>query len=276
KPSYVRGGSAPPDVQVTIPNDVRDLSTSQPDYTWEWGAFPTRSPARPTFKPLARDDAGVHVGPSHLGQSVTTAEDDVTEAKPSSEEASTSFGHGGHLFPDDTERDLFWVNMEEKRFSFQLSLCDNDEGHRRRFDDLESARWFEDEKVEYARLLADPDVAASEQLVMKWGDRFITRRDNSPLMTALLQWRHDMKPLPEHRPRPPIPSSASDPERTSPPISPGLPASNAPMSARDKRVSGSSWARWWSRSRAAEQEQESAATTAGTTSSVLGAPGEAT
>ncbi|KAG8914982.1 hypothetical protein FRC00_009033, partial [Tulasnella sp. 408] len=280
--SYVRGGSAPPDVQVTIPG-AGELSTSPPDYTWEWGAFPTRSPARPTFKPLVRDDAGVHVGPSHLGQSVTSAEDvdgDSARLKPSTstpeDESSSSFGKGGQLFPDSAERDLFWVSIEAKRFSFQLSLCDNDEGRRRRFDDLESARWFDDEKVEYARLLADPDVAASEQLVMKWGDRFITKRDNSPLMTALLQWRHNMKPLPEHQPRPPLPSSASDPER-SPPISPGLPASNAPMSARDKRASGSTWARWWSRSRAAEQEQEpTAVTAAGTTASAIGVPGEGT
>ncbi|KIO17369.1 hypothetical protein M407DRAFT_173187 [Tulasnella calospora MUT 4182] len=128
-----------------------------------------RSPQRPTFKPLVRDDAGVHVGPSYLGQSVTNAED-VTATKPSSseeeKEASTSFGRGGKLFPDDTERDLFWVNIEKKKFWFQLSLRDNDEG-RRRFDDLESARWFDDEKVEYARLLADPDLAASEELVTK-------------------------------------------------------------------------------------------------------------
>ncbi|KAG8965035.1 hypothetical protein FRC00_012934 [Tulasnella sp. 408] len=280
--SYVRGGLAPPEVQVTIPG-AGELSTSPPDYTWEWGAFPTRSPARPTFKPLVRDDASVHVGPSHLGQSVTTAEDvdgDSARHKPSSstaeDESSSSFGKGGQLFPDSTERDMFWVSIEAKRFSFQLSLCDNDEGRRRRIDDLESARWFDDEKVEYARLLADPDFAASEQLVMKWGDRFITKRDNSPLMNALLRWRHNMKPLPEHQPRPPLPSSASDPER-SPPISPGLPASNAPMSARDKRASGSSWARWWSRSRAAEQEQEpTAATAAGTTASAIGVPGEGT
>ncbi|KAG8930170.1 hypothetical protein FRC01_003177 [Tulasnella sp. 417] len=109
-----------------------------------------------------------------LTTAVTSAED-VGEgaAKPSlssGKEASMSFGQGGHLFPDDTEGYLFWVNMGGKTFSFQPSLCNNDEGHRRRFDDLESARWFEDEKVEYARLLADPDVAASEQLVMKWGD----------------------------------------------------------------------------------------------------------
>ncbi|KIO17370.1 hypothetical protein M407DRAFT_32966 [Tulasnella calospora MUT 4182] len=257
KASYVRGGSALPDVQVTIPKNAGDLSTSPPDYTWEWGAFPTRSPARPTFKPLMS-----------LRRSLREEEE---------EEASTSFGRGGHLFPDDAERDLFRAHIEEKKFSFQLSLCDNDEGRRRRFDDLESARWFNDEKVEYAGLLADRDVAASEQLVMKWGDRFITRRDNSPLMTALLQWRHDMKPIPESQPCPPIPSSASDPERTSPPISSGFPAANVSMSARDKRVSGSSWARWWSRSRAAEQEQEPVAVAVpGTTSSAIGVPGEAT
>ncbi|KAG8926177.1 hypothetical protein FRC01_009244, partial [Tulasnella sp. 417] len=164
--SYVRGGSAPPDVQVTIPS-AGDLSTSPPDYTWEWGAFPTRSPARPTLKPLVRDDAGMmHAGPSHLGQAVTTAEEVAAKSEEEGDASTSSFGQGGHLFPDDMERDLFWVNMEGKKFSFQLSLCDNDEGHRRRFDDLESARWFEDEKVEYARLLADPDVAANEQLVM--------------------------------------------------------------------------------------------------------------
>ncbi|KAG8973032.1 hypothetical protein FRC05_009147, partial [Tulasnella sp. 425] len=280
KQPYVRGASAPPDLQVTIPN-TGDLSTSPPDYTWEWGAFPTRSPARPTFKPLVKDDAAVNVGPSHLGQSVTTAEDvaedDAAGDKPSStseDEGSSAFGQGGQLFPDRTERDMFWVNMEGKKFSFQLSLCDNDEGRRRRFDDLESARWFYDEKVEYARLLADPDVAGSEQLVMKWGDRFITRRDNSPLMTALLQWRHNMKPLPEHQPCPPLPSSVSDPEHTSRPTSPSLSPANGTMSVSEKRTSGTSWARWWSRSRTAEQQQEQQGPGASTAGGVLGVPGE--
>ncbi|KAG8980538.1 hypothetical protein FRB90_007663, partial [Tulasnella sp. 427] len=142
-----------------------------------------------------------------------------------------------------------------RRFAFELSLCDNAEGRRRRFDDLESARWFEEEKVEYARLLADPEVAENEGLVMKWGDRFITRRDESPLLTALLEWRHNMKPLPEHQYRRPPSSAASNPER-SPPVSPNLtPANPTGMSVRDKRTSGTSWARWWSRSRTEQQQQ---------------------
>ncbi|KAG8950926.1 hypothetical protein FRC04_006990 [Tulasnella sp. 424] len=115
-----------------------------------------RSPAKPTFKPLVKHYAVVNVGPSHLGQSVAAAEDvakdDAARAKPystSEDENSSAFGQGGQLFPDGAERDVLW---------------------RRRFDDLESTHWFDDEKVEYVRLLADSDVAGSEQLVMKWDD----------------------------------------------------------------------------------------------------------
>ncbi|KAG8973030.1 hypothetical protein FRC05_009145 [Tulasnella sp. 425] len=90
-----------------------------------------RSPAKPTFKPLVKHYAVVNVGPSHLGQSVAAAEDvakdDAARAKPystSEDENSSAFGQGGQLFPDGAERDVLWVNMEGKKFSFQSSLCD--------------------------------------------------------------------------------------------------------------------------------------------------------
>ncbi|KAG8972779.1 hypothetical protein FRB90_010147, partial [Tulasnella sp. 427] len=112
---YVRGGSAPPDVQVsTVPGTEVGLSTYPPDYTWEWGAFPTRSPARTTFKPLVKDDTGV-VGPSALGKSVTTAGDlpsSSSSAAPPSSSSPEVFGKGGELSPDEAERDLFWVTIE--------------------------------------------------------------------------------------------------------------------------------------------------------------------
>ncbi|KAG9042420.1 hypothetical protein FS837_010896 [Tulasnella sp. UAMH 9824] len=69
------------------------------------------------------DDASVHVAPSNLGQSVTTAEDiDGGSTRPEHSsfapegESSTSFGKGGQLFPDYTERDLLLVEMEGKKF----------------------------------------------------------------------------------------------------------------------------------------------------------------
>lgn len=84
----------------------------------------------------------------------------------STSEANKSSSEGGQLFPDETERDLFWVSIEGKKVLFPIELYAIMMKGGGRFD----ARWFDDEQVDYARLLADPDVAESEQLVMKSGD----------------------------------------------------------------------------------------------------------
>ncbi|KIO21044.1 hypothetical protein M407DRAFT_131622 [Tulasnella calospora MUT 4182] len=103
--SSIRGASTPLDVQA--------------------GSVPSKSPARPTSS--VKGDAVVHVRPSHLGQSVATAED-VDEGvsarrKPSSsepeDETSMSFGRGSQLFSNASERELFWVDVEGGTFSFQ-------------------------------------------------------------------------------------------------------------------------------------------------------------
>ncbi|KAG8965036.1 hypothetical protein FRC00_012935, partial [Tulasnella sp. 408] len=183
-------------------------------------------------------------------------------------EASRSFGKGGQLFPDNTKRDLVWMNMEGKKFSFQASLCDIEEGRKRRFDHLESARWFDGEKLEYARMLADPDVTASEKLVMK---RFISKRDQLPADDGFtpVATQHETTTgtltsptITVRRAGSGADVSADQPRFTSRERFGGREGQEAPESSR---------ARWWSRSPAADQQEPSAAA-AWTTANAIGVP----
>ncbi len=168
--SYIRGGSAPPEGGLHL--NLPELGTSAPDYTWEWGAFPTPSPVRRSFS-LAKDDSDVHVTTSassqtlsRLGKSVVTARDLEVEF--------SGMGRGGSLSPDtgvDRDPGLFWVSIDGKEFQFQLSICRKQE--RKWSDDVESARWFEDGRIDYERLYKDPELAEDPDLVMKWGGRCV-------------------------------------------------------------------------------------------------------
>ncbi|KAG8894181.1 hypothetical protein FRB99_001427 [Tulasnella sp. 403] len=170
-PSYVRGSSAPPELQVSIPMD--NISTSPPEYEWEWGAFPTRSPARRTFS--IKDD--VHPGPSHLGKSVVTRDDIDLEKgaanKSDDETRDPRFGEGGRLGPDANDATVFWVFIEGRKFSFQLCLSSTlvQNIERRSKDECQCADLFERSKIEYRTLLNERAIAERSDLVMKWGDR---------------------------------------------------------------------------------------------------------
>ncbi|KIO29768.1 hypothetical protein M407DRAFT_226673 [Tulasnella calospora MUT 4182] len=114
--SSIRGVSAPLDVQATILT-MEDSWTSPLDYTWEWGAFRrVPIPARPTFKPLVKDD-GVVATAGNVNEG-TSARQKPSSSDPEGE-TSTSIARGSQLFPDESERELFWVNVEGRTFSFQ-------------------------------------------------------------------------------------------------------------------------------------------------------------
>lgn len=100
-----------------------------------------------------------------------------------SAEDSAMFGFGGRLFPSAEDDRDFWVDIEGKHFTFQLSLCGplvnsavaedqatgEPRGEARVLDEVDKASRFEDAKVNLTRFITDTSLLDREDLVIKWG-----------------------------------------------------------------------------------------------------------
>ncbi|KAG8962888.1 hypothetical protein FRC03_003675 [Tulasnella sp. 419] len=148
-PSGIRGGSAPPELEPPS-------SQIPEEYSWEWGAFPTRSPARHAF-PLSDDELEAR-GPSHLRNSSVKSDGDFEQ----------TFGEGGKLSPDPNNKYLIWVILGSGKLSFELSLCGD---YLMGSDPKDDAKYFSEYLVDYDRLLREPRIVEHRDLVMKWDDR---------------------------------------------------------------------------------------------------------
>lgn len=150
-----RAGSAPPELHIPPPS-----SSPPAEYSWEWGAFPQRSPAIHNFAPLPGQ-------PEQRPFDRASSEPPDLEAGVAIQDGDSKpdiFGAGGRLFPDDEDEHRFWVDMEGKRFLFELSLCGNPEGK----DEIGDAQRFDDARVPYRRFLDDVSMIDSENLVIRW------------------------------------------------------------------------------------------------------------
>jgi hypothetical protein len=64
---------------------------------------------------------------------------------------------------------VFWVDIDGKQFSFELSLCGAaalSEGR----DEVSDAARFEEGKVSFEKFVDDVGMLESENLVIKWSD----------------------------------------------------------------------------------------------------------
>lgn len=158
-------------------------------------------------------------------------------------------------------------------------------------DDFELARRFEQGKIDLSKFLADESIVNDPRLVIKWGRdqsvlffsarhfclisfyRYITRKDESPLMRALVIWRdaylqRQASEDIDERPSSPLsdedegaksgeeegtstlaesPSFHNSRAQSEPPETPGQSA---------KPPTSSSWVQWWSRSRRTQEKSE--------------------
>ncbi|KAJ8086959.1 lipin Ned1 [Marasmius tenuissimus] len=237
---------------------------------------------------------------------------------------SGGFGAGGLLSVSRSDPTKFRVFIEGKMMEFELSLvernavdddCDEDEdgedeeprgrqlsgkggrkpklrvfspdGRWSGIDEFEMTWLFDKGKVDFEKFLGDENVVRDPRLVIRWsGEKYISRRDQSPLMDALVLWRDACIKARETgwtRPSSPL----SDEEVTTPtsttPSTTTLPTSVSSISvaseanekrsiershseppetlkitqgARDevntptkKPPTSSSWVQWWSRSK---------------------------
>ncbi|KAG8852003.1 hypothetical protein FRB96_009019 [Tulasnella sp. 330] len=86
---YVRGESAPPELEAAPSHSsppLANLSASTPEYSWEWGAFPTRSPVVATRTFLDDDEESTNHpkrprGPSGLHHASMSLDDLGVEAQ---------------------------------------------------------------------------------------------------------------------------------------------------------------------------------------------------
>ncbi|GJJ07183.1 hypothetical protein Clacol_001383 [Clathrus columnatus] len=218
-PRPPRATSAPPEYGAP--------SSPPPEYSWDWGAFPQRSPADGTFP---RDRLQQRLKPS--SSNIPRSRSPIPETA------------GGKLEADAEDPFKVWLDFEGQRLSFELSLCGengNVDSNRNLNDDpLQRAKRFDAKRIPFQTLLNDESVLRSEDLVVRWDDE----SENSPLMSALVKWRT----LTEAERALKIPESISSPTTIT--ASPTT-LTHAPKPAVRSRT----WSRWWSRSYATDDVQ---------------------
>ncbi|KAL6305763.1 Lipin/Ned1/Smp2-domain-containing protein [Sparassis latifolia] len=284
--------------------NVSTLDVDTPQYVWEWGNFPQKTPVETDYRipfPGVNDsldtrkgkgrmysevgtEAGMELGellagvgktPSGLSRSLTT---DETSQRRRGRSEETKYGTGGRLTVDRRDPTLFRVFIEGKVAEFELSIIPDlaqeqaetkGGGLLSGKDGVEDARLFDQGKIDFQRFLGDDRLVHDENLVLKWaGDVYITRRDASPLMDALVIWRESARngKLARFSSRSPSPGRSDERSRlkeieeeildrpqinrTSTDTSDNAaPATITTVSGQAEKASSSPWVRWWSRSR---------------------------
>ncbi|QRV87873.1 lipin-1 [Ceratobasidium sp. AG-Ba] len=190
KPSSqsMRGNSEPPETQLVIPES---------EYSWEWGAMPKlsqdlslsvstiRGSSSPAVSTIPLDEP--RTPPAHIGLGRPPGARAVSGSQPESDSESI-FGEGGRLVDGDLENGEP-IAMEQdgiRRLAFDLSVCGPLVSS---IDPPEAAKVFAGSKVTLPRLLEDASVVHDEKLVIRWDDKYISRKDGTPLFDALVAWR---------------------------------------------------------------------------------------
>ncbi|KAF8914240.1 Lipin/Ned1/Smp2-domain-containing protein [Gymnopilus junonius] len=214
-------------------------------------------------------------------------------------EKEVPFGAGGTLTASYNDPTIFVLKIEGRTIGFQLSLVPEEENipdsgkrqsnegsstfYHKRPNEFDAAELFNKHRIDWKRFLEDDSIVNDPRLVIFWGgDQYITRKDGSPLMDALVHWRSSalkkrasgdaLRPV---SPPPPSQVKQQDGEEveTSHDFaeSKSQPPSTAdPRPAKEdekklaeatttqqrqipaKKPTSSSWVQWWSRSRSSE------------------------
>ena len=133
-----------------------------PEYSWEWGAFPQRSPVRDSY---SSEDTNVprSVNFQQLSGAVTR---EHGRTRPRSRSPIPE-ADGGRLEADEEDPYRVWLDFEGQRLGFELSLCGGpirDEG------DAVDAEDFDEQRISYRRLMDDASIVHNRELVVRWDD----------------------------------------------------------------------------------------------------------
>ncbi|KAI0375900.1 LNS2-domain-containing protein [Pilatotrama ljubarskyi] len=266
-------------------------SSDTEEYTWDWGNFPQKTPIRTTFPhTLGHAHGHSHLsgtsmdltprkGKARMMTEMPEAEQvargrALSAANRKNEDDNVSYGLGGRLTVDKNDATRFRVFIEGRAVEFELAVVPPVDGKKRAAgplggeDEVEDEKRFEQNKVDFDRFLGDDDIVRDSNLVLRWaGDKYIRRKDGSPLMDALVTWRdsalRDKHSHLSSRPTSPSPISEDEavksegdepdleerrPKRSVTAIGNETSADSSPGRA----PTSSSWVRWWSRSRRTE------------------------
>ena len=112
----------------------------------------------------------------------------------------------GRIRADEADPTTYILDMEGHEVGFELGVVDGDGVDFHALDTIEATRVFEQAKVPFQSFLDDESIVRSERLVLRWAGsryeirqrsriyclsfkRYTTRKDDTPLINALEEWR---------------------------------------------------------------------------------------
>lgn len=222
-------------------------------YSWEWGAFPTPSPMQAAFPPreqiethrsvsvppfIETDADNTHRPPSSRSKTESALPSPpASPITPGSSAERHFFAEGIELSADENNGRRFLVVIGRRTYDFELSISEELAREGPTGDEFLDRRRFQEGQVSFRRFMKFPAVVKDSNLVIRWNDKYITRRDGSPLMDALVKWREralarpaNARALEEEEPL------SSEDERP-------------PEKKEQPKKTSSSWVRWWRSSR---------------------------
>lgn len=164
----MRATSEPPEISPS----------SSPQYSWEWGAFPQRTPIKEKF--AASNYLDLHRSlsvppelendhPSVPVQSINASHNDDDE-RFTVGTSEAYLGQDGDLSADEDDGKRFLLQLGGCTYDFELSTCGELSRGR---DEVEDSRRFRKHQISYRRFMKSPAVVDDSNLVMLWNDRFV-------------------------------------------------------------------------------------------------------
>jgi phosphatidate phosphatase LPIN len=217
----LRATSEPPELR----------SQSPPEYSWDWGNFPIKSPQKSTFP--AHPLLGNQSRPASAPLGIETPSEPSTYDVLSDGEAeqARAIASDGKLRADREEDTRFWAELDGRRFSFELSTC----GALNGLDLSQNASVFDQHRVQFDAFMNDEKLVNNPNLILRWDGKYISRQEIPPLFSAIQGWRKATLSRPGVSPVSDESILTAEPDKI--------------LVGPTTHARQSSWARWFTRSR---------------------------
>lgn len=149
----IRATSEPPELNT-------DLGSTPPQYSWDWGGFPTATPTRSSFSHKREDhDRATSLPP--LGEHSEEMDGPGQEEE---ENADIHFGRGGRLTPGEQG---YVLEFKGRTTVFDLSLC----GDLSETNEEQAKETFEERRIPFRKFIDDPTIVHQDELTIRWHGR---------------------------------------------------------------------------------------------------------